>query len=60
MAADIGKLAAGRVRNFLLGENAVADLFLQIAIGIQLLKIDVQHRLGIIAVIIRLCAADAF
>ena len=59
MAADVCKLAAGRIRNFLLGENGIGDFFFQIPVGRKLLKIHVQHALVAVAVVIRLDAADA-
>ena len=59
MPPDVCKLTAGSVGDLLLGENGIGDLFLQIAVGGKLLEIDVQDRLGIVAVIIGPGVADA-
>ena len=59
MPADVGQLTAGSVGDLLLGENGIGNLFLQIAVGRKLLEIDIQNRLGVVAVIIGLGVADA-
>ena len=59
MPPDVCKLTAGSVGDLLLGENGICDLFLQIAVGRKFLEIDVQDRLGVVAVIIGLGVADA-
>ena len=44
MAANVGQLGAGGVGDFLLGDNGVVDLLLQVLVGRQLEKEGVQHR----------------
>ena len=44
MAADVGQLRGGVVRDFLLGENRTENLVLQVFIGTERLKQRVQHR----------------
>ena len=44
MAADVGQLRGGVVRDFFLGEDRAENLVLQIFVGAERLKQGVQHR----------------
>ena len=63
-AADRGKLAAGRVRDLVLGEDGGEDALLQILIRGDLLEVHIQHarllRASPLALGIRLCLAGGF
>ena len=63
MAADVGQLRGGVVRDFFLGENRAENFVLQVFIGTERLKQRVQHRrlvvLGDIALDIPGAAEDA-
>ena len=63
MAADVGQLRGGVVRNFFLGENRTENFVLQVFIGAKRLKQRVQHRclviLGDVALDIPGAAKDA-